>query len=278
MCTVQIDTIDQGSRLSPATAGPAGDGRHHLQIPQQSGCGRLSLCLLFGSLAASLQKQRRLFENPGSHPGRAVAPGGVEFTRLAARELVCGERAGHLLAILQIGARHRDEELHGHVRGDPAFAYSLLDRVRKEFDQRQAPRDPTDTAVKAAGQFVQPVAEALFEFREQPSLLQGSFSLRCAQGLAEQESLGFVHRPHGCAHSVTTQPPQGRYPLVAVDDQVAVRFVTDGHDDNRHLLTRSRKRSQKPSLPVGTSNAQVFESKIELVKLQIHGGCPRSVR
>src|SRR3974377_629313 len=86
--TVRTDTIDQGSRLSPATAGPAGDGRHHLQIPQQSGCGRVSLCLFFGSLAASLQKQRRLFENPGSHPGRAVAPGGVEFTRLAARELV----------------------------------------------------------------------------------------------------------------------------------------------------------------------------------------------
>ena len=50
-----------------------------------------------------------------------------------------GKRAGHLFAVFDIGARHRDEELHGHVRGDLTFAHFLLDRLREEFDQSQAP-------------------------------------------------------------------------------------------------------------------------------------------
>ncbi len=277
VCTVQIDSVHHGSRLSPAPAGTTGDGRHHLQIPQQSSCGRLGL-RLFGNLATSFEKERRLFENPRSHPGRAVAPGGIEFARVAARELVCGEGSGNLFALFEIGARHRDEELHGRVRGDLALAHLLLDRVRKEFDQRQAPRNPTCTPVKAAGKFIQSVAEALFEFREQPALLQGGFALRCTQRLAKHECLGLLHLPHRCSHCVTTQPAQSRYPLVAVDDQVALQFVADGYDHDRDLLARGRERGEKSTLPVGASHAQVFESKVELVKLQIHGSCPRSVR
>jgi hypothetical protein len=188
---------------------------------------------------------------------------------------VGSECAGHLFAILEIGARHRHEELHGHVRGDLAFAHFLLDRVGKEFDQSQAPRNPTDTAVKAAGQIIQPVAEALLEFRQQPTLLQGGFALRCPQRLAEQQRLGLGHLPNRCAHGVAAQPPQGRYPLVSVDDQVAVRMVADRHDHDRHLLARGCKRGEKSSLTVGASHAQVFESEIELMKLQVHGGCPR---
>jgi hypothetical protein len=275
--TIQIDSVHHGSRLPPAPAGPTGNGRDHFQIPQQPDCGGLCFGLSFADLAAGLEKERRLFENPRSHPRRAVAPGGIKFTSRAAGEPVGGERAGHLFAVLDVGARHRNEELHSHVRGDSAFPHFLLDRVRQELDQRQTPRDPTGTAVKAAGEFVQPVAETLFEFREQPALLQGSLALGCPQRLAEQKRLGFVHLPHRSAHGVATHPPQGRYPLVAVDDQIAVRIVTDGYDHDRHLLARGRKRGQKSSLPVRASHMQVFESKIELVKLQIHGGCPRSV-
>lgn len=119
---------------------------------------------------------------------------------------MCGESAGHLLTFVRIGARHRDEVLHRHVRGDLPCAHFLLDRVWQEFDQRQAPRDPTRAPVKAAGQFVQPIAETLFEFREQPALLQGGFALGCPQRLAEQKSLGFIHWPHRRAHRVTAKP------------------------------------------------------------------------
>ncbi len=138
MCTIKIGTVQHGSRLPPAPAGATGNGQDHLQIPQQSGYGRLGLGLLLADLAAGLEKQRRFFENPRSHPQRAVATGGIEFARLAARELVCGEGSGHLFSFAEIGAHHRDKELHVHVRGDLAFAHLLLDRVRKEFDQRQA--------------------------------------------------------------------------------------------------------------------------------------------
>jgi hypothetical protein len=54
-----------------------------------------------------------------------------------------------------------------------------------------------------------------------------------------------------------------------------VRLLAGGYDHDRDLLTRSRQRSQQSSLPLGTSHPQVFETKIELVKLQVHGDCPR---
>ena len=139
VCPVQIDTVHHGGCLPPAPAGATGNGRYHLQIPQQAGRRRSGVRLLLDDLAAGLEKERRVFENPRSHPRRAIAPGGVQFARLAAAELVCGECAGHLLAFLEFGARHRDEELHSHVRGDLTRTYLLLDRIRKEFDQCQAP-------------------------------------------------------------------------------------------------------------------------------------------
>jgi len=234
------------------------------------------MCLgpLLADLAAGLEKQRRFLENPQPHPGRPVAPGGIQLARLAAGELMRGECSGHLFAVAEIGARHRYEELHGHVRGDLALAHLLLDCVRKKFDQCQAPRNPAPAPVKPPGQFVEAVAEALFEFRQQPALLQGGFAFRCPQRLAQQESLGLVHRPHRRAHRVAAQPPQRRNPLVAVDDQVAVQLVPDSHDDNRHLLARGGQRSQKSSLPVGTPYPQVLKTKIKLVKLKIHSDCP----
>ena len=271
---VQINAVDEGSRLPPAPAGTLSDGRHHLQIPQQPGCRRMCLGLLLADLAAGLEEQRRIFENPRPHPGRPVAPGGIQFARLAAGELMGSECAGHLFAVTEIGARHRYEELHGHVRGDLALAYLLLDGVRKKFDQCQAPRNPALAPVKPPGQFVEAVAEALFEFHQQPALLQGGLAFRCPQRLAQQERFGLVHLPHGCTHRVAAQPPQSRDPLVTVDNQVAVRLVPDSHDHNRYLLARCRKRCQKSSLPVGTSYPQMLKTKIKLVKLKIHGDCP----
>jgi hypothetical protein len=61
---VQIDAVHQGSRLPPAPGGTMGNGRHHLQIPQQPGCRRICLRLLLADLAAGLEEKRRLLENP----------------------------------------------------------------------------------------------------------------------------------------------------------------------------------------------------------------------
>jgi hypothetical protein len=44
----------------------------------------------------------------------------------------------------------------------------------------------------------------------------------------------------------------------------------DGYDDHGHLLSRGGERCQQPPFPVGTADTQVFVSKLELVKLQVH--------
>ncbi|HEX2714565.1 MAG TPA: hypothetical protein VHM88_20420 [Candidatus Acidoferrales bacterium] len=77
-----------------------------------------------------------------------------------------GERFGQALAVLQARTRHRHQELHGDVRGDPAAADSLLHAFGKQFHQRQSARHPTLTAIKAACQLLEAVAETLLEFHQ----------------------------------------------------------------------------------------------------------------
>ena len=78
----------------------------------------------------------------------------------------------HPLAILEALARHGHQELHGYLRRHLAFAYLLLDRFRQQFHQCQPPRNPTHTAIEPARQFIQAVAEALLQLRQQPAYFQ----------------------------------------------------------------------------------------------------------
>ena len=58
------------------------------------------------------------------------------------------EGRGHALTVLDVGARHRHQNLHGHVRRDRSFAYLLLNRLREDLHQRQPARDPADIAIE----------------------------------------------------------------------------------------------------------------------------------
>jgi hypothetical protein len=68
--------------------------------------------------------------------------------------MVFDEGGGHALCVLDVDARHGYQILHRQLRAQQPFAHLLLDRLRQLFDQRQAPRYPTHTAVEAPSQLL----------------------------------------------------------------------------------------------------------------------------
>lgn len=142
---------------------------------------------------------------------------------------------GHALTVLDLGARHRHENLHSHVRGDRSFAHLLLNRLGEDLHQRQPARDPAHVAIEPSAQLLQPPPEPLFELGQQPSLFERRLLFRQAQRALEQQRFGFAHRPHHRLDRVPAQSLERRDPLVAVDHQVSVRLL-GGHHHDRRLL------------------------------------------
>lgn len=233
--SVELVLVHQGCCPRQTPAGTVGDGQHHIQIPQQFiGDGwRLGFGLLL-----RFEKQLRLLDNPLPYRWRRVAPGRIELTGLPAREPVLGQAFGQPLAVLDIGARHRHQILHGDVCGDGALAHFLLHTSRKQFHQRQSPRHPTQAPVKPPRQVLQAVTKALFQFGQQPALFQRRFAFRETHRAVQDQGLGFAHLPNRGFHRVPAQLLQSRDPLVAIDDRVMVRLVLHRDDHDRHLLAR----------------------------------------
>ena len=118
------------------------------------------------------EEQLRFLQNAFADRGRALAPGGIQLaggTRIA---VLPGEDRGHPLAVLQALARHRHQHLHRHLRREFALAHLLLDRFRQNLHQRQPPRDPAHAVIEPPRQFLQTIAEALRQLRQQPAYLQ----------------------------------------------------------------------------------------------------------
>jgi hypothetical protein len=255
-------------RAGQSPLGAAQDRACHLQIAQQ--CGGSSQGGLRFRLRLGFEKQLGLVEKALADQGRAVAPGGIQLPGLPRIAVMLSEGGGHPLAVLQADARHRHQELHGHVGGDLALAHLLLDGLRQKIDQRQPPRHPTEAAIKAARQLLPSIAVALLQLRQQPALLQRRLVFREAQGSVQHESLGFAHWPDHRFHGVSAQLLERCQTLVAVDDQVAVCLPFERHHDDRRLLSRFGQRGQQPPLPSGMADAQMLPAPVKLVKLQLH--------
>ncbi len=253
-------------RAGQPPRGTVDDGGGHLQIAQQFGAGRG----VRGRLSLHFEKQLRLLDNALAHYRRAIAPGGIELRGLPRIAMVPDEDRRQALAGLQAHARHRHQKLHGHVRREAALAYLLLDRLRQQFHQRQAPRHPTHAAVKPPRQLVERVAEALLEFLQKPALFQCALLLGEPQRAVQQQSFGFAQRPDHRLHGVAAQLLQRRHALVAVDDQVTVRLAGDRHHHDGRLLPAGRQRGQQPPLAGRRPHPQMLPAPIELVKLQLH--------
>jgi hypothetical protein len=143
---------------------------YHLQIAQQFGaCPDGSFFL---RLPLRFEKQLRVIQNAFADRGRAFAPSGIQLAGFPHLAVILGEDRCHPLAIFQALPRYWHQKLQRRLRQDLALAHLLLDRFRENLHQRQSPRYPAHTAIKPAGQLVEPVAEALLQLRQQPTHLQ----------------------------------------------------------------------------------------------------------
>jgi hypothetical protein len=244
------------------------DRHHHFQIAQQFGARSGWSFLL--RLSLRFEKQRGIVENALADCRRAFAPGAIQLPRLTGIAVMLGEDRRHPLAILQALARHRHQKLQRHLCQDLALAHLLLDRFRQNLHQCQPSRHPTHAAVEPARQLLQPVAEALLQFRQQPAHLQRAFVFAQSQRAVQQHGRGFTHWPHHRFHRVPAQLLQSHDPFIAINDHVAVCFAFGRHHHDGRLLAHFRQRCQKPPLPCRMAHSQVLPAPLELVKLQLH--------
>ena len=181
-----------------------------------------------------------------------------------------GQRFGHGLAVLRTGPRHRHQVLHRYVGRDHAAAHLLLHALRQQFDQGQPARYPTQAAIKATRQLLQPIAKAPFQFRQQPAFFQRRLSFRHAEGTIQHQRLGLTQRPDQGLDRVPPQLLQRRQALVAVDHQITIRLLGHGHHNDRRLLPRDSQRGQQPPLSLRPPHPQLLPAPLQLVKLQSH--------
>jgi len=175
-----VDLVPRGFRLLVIQlrgSGPrqpalrAVHNRHyHFQIAQQLGARARRSFLL--RLPLRFEEQLGIIEDAFADRGRTFAPSGIQLAGFPRLAVMLGEDRCHPLAVLQALAHYRHQKLQRRLRQDLALAHLLLDRVRQNLHQRQPPRYPTHTAIKPAGQLVEPVAEALLQLRQQPTYLQ----------------------------------------------------------------------------------------------------------
>jgi hypothetical protein len=152
---------------------------------------------------------------------------------------------------------------------DRAAAHLLLHALRKQLDQAHAPRHPTRAAIETPRQLLQPIAEALLQFNQQPALFQRRLVIATAHGPIQKQSLRFAQRPDHRLHRVPAQLLKRRDPLVAVDDQVMLRLLGGDHYDRR-LLAAGRQRRQQAPMTLRPMHPKVFQPPLKLVKFQTH--------
>jgi hypothetical protein len=208
---------------------------HDVEIAEQFFSRAQAFRLFFLDLAAGAQEQFRITDDALANQ-RLAAPGGVKHPYFLGRELMVGNLPGKTLAVVRLGARHRDQVLHRRVRADFSQAHVLLHRVRQVAHQRQPARDPGHAPVETPGEVLQVQAKAAMQLRKQPPLFKCRFSFRSAQGSVQDECFGFVHIPNRGAHRIVPETLQRPDSLETIDYQKSVRFPGQADHNNGDLL------------------------------------------
>jgi hypothetical protein len=155
------------------------------------------------------------------------------------------------------------------MRRDCAVAHLLLHTLRKQLHQAHPTRHPTRAAIETARQFLQPIAEALLQFHQQPAFFQSRLVIARTHRPVQKQGLHFAQRPDHRFDRVTAQLLECRNPLIAVDQQIFIRLLGGNHDDRR-LLTAGRQRCQQSPMPFWPAHAKVLKSPLKLMKFQTH--------
>lgn len=230
------------------------DSSDHVQVAQQFFPCAHAFRILFFDLPPGAQKQLRIVDDAVLHVARAIAPSLVDLAHFTSTELMASDRFGEALAGEAIGARNRNQILHGGPRPDFSVANVLLDRLGQLAHQSQATRDPRHAPVETPGKIVQAQTQAAMQLGKQPSLFERGFSFRRAQGSVQNQRFGFIHVPNRRAHRVPAEPLQCSNPFVAVNDQESVWFISQGDDHNGNLLASFGERSQQSLLSLRPSH------------------------
>ena len=254
-------------RAGQATVSPPRNRYDYFQITVELHHGRRGR--LRGMLPLRLQKQLRLIQKPLAHRRCCASPGRIQLSRFTAAQPVPGKPLGHASAVVRQRSRHRHQVLHRHMRRDPAVAHLLLHAVGKQLHQTHPARHPTRAAIETASQLLQPIAEALLQFNQQPALFKSRFVIARAHRPVQKQGLHFAQRPDHRLHRVLTQLLQSRYPPIAVDDQVVLWLLGRNHHDRR-LLTAGRQRRHQPPLPLWPAHPKVLQAPLKLVEFQPH--------
>jgi hypothetical protein len=137
----------------------AGDASNQVEVPQQSVSKAHRVRWPF-ALTPSLQKQRRLLDQPSSHLPASVPPGVVQLADVPIAQLQWGYRLDQLLAVLSVGARHWHQVLPGCVGTDPPSPHLLLHHIRQRLHQRQTACHPAHTAIELLAEIFKGLSKA----------------------------------------------------------------------------------------------------------------------
>jgi hypothetical protein len=159
------------------------------------------------------------------------------------------------------------------MRRDCAVAHLLLHTLRKQLNQAHPTRHPARAAIETAGQFLQPVAEALLQFNQQPALFQSRLVIARTHRPVQKQGLHLAQRPDHHFDRVTAQLLECRDPSIAVDQQIFIRLPGGNHDDRR-LLTAGCQRRQQSPMPLRTAHAKVLKTPLKLMEFQTHDTHP----
>jgi hypothetical protein len=220
-------------------------------------------------LPLRLQKQLRLLQKPLANRCCSCPPGRIQLSRFSAAQPVTRKPLRHAPAVVRFRACHRNQELHRHLRRDGAVAHLLLHPLRKQLHQAHPPRHPARAAIKTASQLLQPVAEALLQFHQQPAFFQRRVVIARTHRPVKKQGLHFAHRPDHRLDRVTAKLLERGDPLVAVDHQILIRLLGRNHHDRR-LLTAGRQRRQQPPLPLRPAHAKMLQTPLKLMEFQKH--------
>ena len=254
----------------PLPRRPPGDSSHHIQAAQQLFACTHAFGIFVLDLATGAEEQLWIVDDAVLYVDRALAPGSIDLANFASAELITGNLFGKAFAGAAVGARNRNQVLHGRMRSDFPEADVLLDRLGQLAHQRQAARNPRHASVKTPGKIVQVQTQALVQLRKQPSLFECCLSFGRAQGPVQNQRFGFIHVPNRRAYRVASETLQCSDPLVAVNDKKSIRLFRQGNDYDRNLLSPLSQRSQQTPFAVRPEHPKPLVTQIQLVKFQIH--------